>query len=337
MKKMFHEIRQRLEQGENLVLVTVIASSGATPRGAGARMLVGQEGRICGTIGGGAVEYRSMKIAQKVLEEQTSRGQDFTLTRDDVQNLGMICGGNCSVYFHFIAAHDAQAIAVARQADRAMEEGRDVWLVEELSENGRLAACGEDGQVPTVGQFPRPLGQVPGRLTLEGREYFLEQISSSSRVYVLGCGHVAQELVPVLARVGFRCVVMDDRPEFANRGLFPQAEQVLLVDFERIRDFITVTEKDLVCIMTRGHSYDTVLQAQILRTPASYIGVIGSAHKKAGVFSRLKEEFGCTDQDLERITTPIGLSILAQTPAEIAISITGQMIQHRAMMTRKNA
>ena len=121
MKKMFHEIRQRLEQGENLVLVTVIASSGATPRGAGARMLVGREGRICGTIGGGAVEYRSVKIAQKVLEEKSSRGQDFTLTREDVQNLGMICGGNCSVYFHFIAAHDAQAMAIALQADRAME------------------------------------------------------------------------------------------------------------------------------------------------------------------------------------------------------------------------
>ena len=96
MREMLKLIRSRLEAGEDLVLVTVIASSGATPRGAGARMLVGREGRLRGTIGGGAVEYRSEQIAAQVLAEKTSRGHDFTLTKDDVQNLGMICGGGTS-------------------------------------------------------------------------------------------------------------------------------------------------------------------------------------------------------------------------------------------------
>ena len=93
MREMLKTIAKHLTQGEELVLVTVIASSGATPRGAGARMLVGENGRICGTIGGGAVEFRSEQIAASVLREKSSRGHDFTLTRDDVQNLGMICGG----------------------------------------------------------------------------------------------------------------------------------------------------------------------------------------------------------------------------------------------------
>ena len=99
MRNMLKTIKSRLEHGQALVLVTVIASSGATPRGAGARMLVGKEGRICGTIGGGAVEYRSEQIAARVLEEKTSLGHDFTLTKDDVQNLGMICGGRNRVLF----------------------------------------------------------------------------------------------------------------------------------------------------------------------------------------------------------------------------------------------
>ena len=86
MRNMLKTIKYKLEHGEALVLVTVIASSGATPRGAGARMLVGKEGRICGTIGGGAVEYRSEQIAAKVLEKKTSLGHNFTLTKDDVQN-----------------------------------------------------------------------------------------------------------------------------------------------------------------------------------------------------------------------------------------------------------
>ena len=85
---------ERLSAGEDLVLVTVVASSGATPRGAGARMLVGRGGRICGTIGGGAVEYRSEHIAAEVLKEKKSGSHDFSLTKNDVQNLGMICGGD---------------------------------------------------------------------------------------------------------------------------------------------------------------------------------------------------------------------------------------------------
>ena len=78
MRNMLKTMKSMLSGGEDLVLVSVIASSGATPRGAGARMLIGREGRICGTIGGGAVEYRSQQIAAKVLEEKTSLGQDFT-------------------------------------------------------------------------------------------------------------------------------------------------------------------------------------------------------------------------------------------------------------------
>ena len=82
--------------------------------------------------------------------------------------------------------------------------------------------------------------------------------------------------------------------------------------------------------MTRGHAYDTIVQAQLLATPACYIGVIGSLAKRAGVFHRLVEEYGIDERELDRMITPVGLNIKAETPAEIAISITGQMIQVRA-------
>ena len=117
MRNMLKTIKDKLEHGQSLVLVTVIASSGATPRGAGARMLIGSEGRICGTIGGGAVEYRSEQIAARVLEEKTSLGHGFTLTKDDVQNLGMICGGACNVFFHYIPAGDGHTIELCAEAE----------------------------------------------------------------------------------------------------------------------------------------------------------------------------------------------------------------------------
>ena len=132
------------------------------------------------------------------------------------------------------------------------------------------------------------LKRKPLLVELDGASYYIEQVSSAGRVYVFGCGHVAQELVPVLSHVGFRCVAMDDREEFAQKALFPDAEEVLLVDFNHIDEVISVTAEDYACVMTRGHASDAVIQAQLLRTPASYIGVIGSARKKAGVYQKLR-------------------------------------------------
>ncbi|MFR5782556.1 MAG: XdhC family protein, partial [Oscillospiraceae bacterium] len=107
------------------------------------------------------------------------------------------------------------------------------------------------------------------------------------------------------------------------------AEKILLVDFENIGASVTIGPEDYICIMTRGHAYDTIVQAQALRTPACYIGVIGSRAKTAGVQKQLRT-MGFTDEDFKRITTPIGLDIKAETPAEIAISIAAQMIEIRA-------
>jgi xanthine dehydrogenase accessory factor len=161
-------------------------------------------------------------------------------------------------------------------------------------------------------------------------DIFAEQINTSGRVYVFGGGHVAQELVPVLSHVGFRCVVMDDRPEFTKPELFPGAEEIICGDLQRISDYLTVGNEDYVCVMTRGHSHDTVVQAQVLKCRPTYCGVIGSAFKAAGVRRTLKEEYGLLDEELDLVTTPIGLNIKGETPAEIAISIAAQMILHRA-------
>ena len=327
MRNMLKTMKSRLEGGEALVLVTVIASSGATPRGAGARMLIGREGRICGTIGGGAVEYRSEQIAAKVLEEKCSIGQDFTLTKDDVQNLGMICGGACDVFFHYLPAGDAHTIALCAEAEEQFRKGSDLWLLTELGEQGKMGLYADNlGCWGISAPDDLPLSRHPERLG----DLFAEQINSSGRVYVFGGGHVAQELVPVLAHVGFRCVVMDDRPEFTRPELFPGAEEVICGDLRRIGDYMTIGSDDYVCVMTRGHAYDTVVQAQVLRRRPTYCGVIGSAFKAAGVRKTLKEEYGLTDGELDLVTTPIGLPIKGETPAEIAISIAAQMILHRA-------
>ena len=111
--------------------------------------------------------------------------------------------------------------------------------------------------------------------------------------------------------------------------MFPGVEETRLIDNERVLDFVHIENSDYVVIMTRGHSFDQGIQAQVLKTPARYIGVIGSRKKTAKVFANLRE-LGFNDEDLARITTPIGLDIGAETPAEIAVSITAQLIAVRA-------
>ena len=152
MREMFHRISERLSSGEDLVLVT--------PRGAGARMLVGIGGRICGTIGGGAVEYRSEKMAEEVLVDKRSFEHGFNLTKDDVQKLGMICGGAVTVFFGYLKAGDQQTLEIARKAEEYYAAGRNLWRTEAESDSthrktGMSAWTRRTGYQKSWGAIPR--------------------------------------------------------------------------------------------------------------------------------------------------------------------------------------
>ena len=176
-----------------------------------------------------------------------------------------------------------------------------------------------------------------GHVTLEFRyisredsnfyEYLLtESEKRESTVYVFGGGHIAQELVPVLSHLDFSCVVFDDRPEFSNKEVFPDAAQCIVGDFEALANFVDIRSEDFVCIMTRGHQFDYLVQKQVLLTDAHYIGVMGSRKKTQIIREKLLAD-GFTESDINRLKSPIGLDIKAETPAEIAISIAAELIQ----------
>lgn len=335
MKNLFQSLHTALTQNQDAVLVTVVASSGSTPRGAGARMLITNDGPIAGTIGGGAVEYRSQQLAQTVLRQKSSRMEYFQLRKNQVEDLGMICGGDVNIYFQYIPAGDARYLSLTEQILSLCAQGEQSWLITDITRGhaGGLAVYGQKSGLMGL-KIPADvisgLGSKPTLAQSGQNLYYCEKLIQAGIVYIFGGGHVAQALVPALSAVDFRCVVLEDREDFCQKERFPLAENTMLIDNNRVTDFITVRQDDYIVIMTRGHKDDTVIQAQILRTPAHYIGVIGSARKTAGVFAILRDQ-GFTDQDLSRITTPIGLDIRAETPAEIAVSITAQLIQVRAM------
>ena len=100
------------------------------------------------------------------------------------------------------------------------------------------------------------------------------------RFYVFGAGHVARELVPLLSHLGFKCIVLDDRAEFADAAAFPQAEHVQQVDFTKLQEVCSLTAKDYAVVMTRGHVHDANVERYLLTTPVGYIGIMGSKNKQ---------------------------------------------------------
>ena len=164
----------------------------------------------------------------------------------------------------------------------------------------------------------------------EGEEsWYVEPVSRAGRVYIFGGGHVGRALVPVLAGVEFRVTVFDNRPDFAKQEVYPDADCVILGDYQDIREKVCIGPEDYVVIMTPGHQADRAVLLQAMRTEATYIGCIGSRKKIAATNAFLMEN-GIPKKALTRIHAPIGLPIQAETPAEIAISVAAELILHRA-------
>lgn len=149
------------------------------------------------------------------------------------------------------------------------------------------------------------------------------------RLILCGGGHVSLELAHIAARLEFEVVVIDDRPEFANDARFPMVHQVLCMPFEEALDQLGSRDTDFYAILTRGHAFDKECLAHVLRGQYAYVGMIGSRTKVAAVYKVLREE-GFSQEMLDGVHSPIGLSIGGQTPAEIAVSIAAQLVQVRA-------
>jgi xanthine dehydrogenase accessory factor len=159
---------------------------------------------------------------------------------------------------------------------------------------------------------------------------FGQEWLSPNKTYIFGGGHVGKEVEKMLAYIGFKTFVIDDREEFANRERFPTATEVKVIpDFYSAFDGLICDENTYLVIVTRGHSWDYEVLKVALQQTSAYIGMIGSRRKNKTIFDRLREE-GVTEEALSRVQAPIGLSIGAETPEEIAISIAAEIIQVKA-------
>lgn len=236
---------------DRCVLATVAGFKGSTPRKPGAKMLVMEDGRTVGTIGGGALEHELTAMALEMMGAEAATLIDKHLTHE----LGMCCGGGVTI--------------------------------------------------------------------------LMEPQTYSPELLLFGAGHVAQPLARVAGLAGFDVTVIDDRAELATSERFPSAGRILVEDPTDVLDELRFdSAQTYVVIVTHDHALDERLAAAILPRSARFVGVIGSDRKREMFRKRLCSA-GLSRQHIDRMRTPAGLEIHAETPGEIAVSIVAEMIATR--------
>lgn len=337
MKRVYEEIAACLSEQCDVMMISVVADSGSTPRGAGAKMWIASDGRRGGTIGGGNVEYQAGLKGQELLIEGRSMVQDYHLGLKDVAGLGMVCGGDVVVYFQYLSGQSKSAAELMQLYAEQFGQNENAWMILDMTEDSawQMGFYSERKGVVGLpdGDYSAVLGKKPRRQEQDGRTYYTEPVSQEGIVYIFGGGHVSQKVVPMLSSVDFTCVVLDDREELMTEELFPTAVKRIVCDFDHISDQITMKPADYAVIMTRGHKFDYQVQRQVLALKPDYIGVIGSRRKIAYVTDKLIKD-GFDQSEIETCFMPIGLPIEAETPQEIAVSVTAELIQHRANKNR---
>lgn len=341
MNQLLKDIVRLLHHGESVALATITTHGGSAPRGAGAKMAIRSDGRILGTVGGGLLEAKAIQHAGRLLHQPAGSAEfmQFDLTNELAAGSDMICGGRVRLLLEHVAPGTDAARAL-EEASELLRMGYATALCRAAQGHPAItrehaAVLLDGGSTLLPGDMLRAVAQArktetPALIETGDRLVLVEALLPAPSLFILGAGHVSQPTAAMASMAGFRTVVMDDRANFANRDRFPGADEIVaLRDFDDVfADHMPDTRAHVV-IVTRGHLHDRTVLAQALRTPARYVGMIGSRRKRDSIYESLLSD-GFTQADIDRCHCPIGLSIGAQTPEEIAVSIVAELVGCRA-------
>jgi xanthine/CO dehydrogenase XdhC/CoxF family maturation factor len=336
-------------KGERMALATIVAVRGSTYRRPGARLLVPEEGAPIGNISGGCLESDVADMARIVMEEGRARlaGWDLTADDDDVWGLGLGCNGAIEV---FIEPAD-RAAEVAGALRMALDEEHPISLVTVLESDV------PDRIVPGARLIVRPSGAAEGSLgdpsldaeaALAARELlaaqrseirtfgdgvrvFVEVLEPPLRLLVCGAGHDAIPLTAVAAGMGWRPVVVDDRPAFLTTERFPAAHAFVALETpDEVAAKAPADPRTFAVVMSHNYLRDRDYLRGLLKTDVHAIAMLGPAARTQRILMDLDEEgVMLTDADRQRIHGPAGLDLGAEGPEEIAQAIVAEIIAIR--------
>ncbi|HAE34031.1 MAG: hypothetical protein FI713_07435 [SAR202 cluster bacterium] len=348
MQEVFHEAVNRLEKGESVVVATVIRTKGSTPQKPGAKLLVRQDGTGAGTLGGGCVEG-DIWFAAKQLMQQGGEAEyrEYELNEELAAEDGLVCGG--TMYFLIDPVYTPEDyLPYAREIDFAYKGEGAVALATVIksgsdgkSRIGDKLFIRENGKTEgTLGNLETDKGAIEkakilmihGRneyvMTASGAEYFIEAYTTPPQLVICGGGHVSRALASLAKPLEFRLFITDDREEFANEDRFPEADIIVSEKPEDALPNLPINPNTFIVVATRGHRYDNSALLAAAKTPARYVGLMGSKRKTILIYEDLMRSDLSLDR-IREIRSPIGLDIKARTPEEIAISIMSEMLMFR--------
>lgn len=347
MRVVFEEAVNLLEEGDPIVVATVVRTKGSTPQKPGSKLLVRKDGSGVGTLGGGCVEGDIWFAAKELLKRGgDTEYREYELNEDLAAEDGLVCGG--TMFFQIDPVYSPEGyLSFAREIEDAYKGGASVALASVIRAGGGSAPAGakllirDSGETEgTLGTAAldadaadRGLGLMPhGRNEYvqheSGAEYFIEAYTTPPQLVVCGGGHVSKAIAPLAKPLGFRLFITDDREEFANPDRFPEADILMPLKPEEALPKLPINANTFIIVATRGHRYDNVALEAAAHTPAKYVGLMGSRRKTILIYEDLLRN-GVPLDRVREIRSPVGLDVRARTPEEIAVSIIAEVLMFR--------
>ena len=314
--KTYRAVLAHIDAARPFAIALVLDTEGSAPRAPGTIALVDASGAVCGTIGGGAVEAEAQRRAIEACRAGRPFVFELSLTGSRPADDAPICGGSMRVLLDPTAAKHRAAYAEAVALLEGRERGALVTTVTHGDEVAVSVECVRGDCVPMAA--PRV-----------GVDILIDRLEPAPRLLIAGGGHIGQALAVQADLLGFDVTVADDRPEFTDAARYPEGVAARCGDIAAQVAAFPMERDTFVVIVTRGHAQDAAALAACIRSPAAYVGMIGSRRKTA----LLREDFiasgRATAEEFDRVFAPIGLAIGAVTVPEIATSIAAQLVAAR--------
>ncbi|HLV34268.1 MAG TPA: XdhC family protein [Spirillospora sp.] len=335
MLDILNTVDQWIADKRQIALATVVETWGSAPRGVGSKMAVTADMAMIGSVSGGCVETAVIEEALESLQSGKPRLLHFGVSDDTAWDVGLTCGGQISV---FVEPLDARWWNVVGDAARSDRLATTVTLLEGEAAGQKALFDATGSTVYTspalTPELCAPLAEVAQSQNRSGRAIAAEQPVMIDlhfprpHLILIGGVHVAMPLQAFAHQLGFRVSVIDPRQVFATPERFPDVETILHSYPDKALPQLGLDRNTYVAVLTHDPKIDDGALITALSSPVPYVGVLSSKRTHQQRLQRLREA-GLTPEQLERIRTPIGLDINAQTPEEIALCIMAEIVAVR--------
>ncbi|MBG0808234.1 XdhC family protein [Methylosinus sp. H3A] len=302
--------------GRGVAVATVIETFGSAPRPVGSHLVVEESGRFLGSVSAGCVEGDVVTAALDVIADGGSRVLEFGVADETAWRVGLSCGGRIVVLVEALNAATAELLEISNREIAARRSHR---IATPLN--------GGDPRLLRIGDPLEPYSRRSGVVAHEGRRWFIEWREPAPRLVIVGAVHVAQSLAPMAQIAGFETIVVDPRDAYATPERFPGARLDLRWPDEALPE-IGLDSSTALVVLTHDPKIDDGALSLALASDCFYVGALGSRATHARRIERLVAK-GLTRDALARIKAPIGLDIGALGPAEITVSVLGELILER--------